>query len=126
MFCHLEQVVGVGEAMVDLQRPYFKHLCNLLMAKVSSSSKFPCVNEWKHRHQSLAPKYDVKLKNKTFYPSWAIRLACEGWVRSSKSSSGSSILHLYDLACGPLASNLWACSPIEVQARLVLPKLSTN
>ena len=28
--------------------------------------------------------------------------------------------------CGPLASNLWASSPMEAQTRLVLPKLSTN
>jgi hypothetical protein len=92
----------------------------------SSSSKHPCVNEWQHHHQTLAPKYDVKLKRKMFFPSWENRLACEGWARSSTSSSRSSILHLCDLACGPLASNLWACSPMEAQARLVLPKLSTN
>jgi hypothetical protein len=72
------------------------------------------------------PKYDIKLKRKTFCPSWANCLACEGWARSSTSSSRSSILHLCDPTCGPLASNLWACSPMEAQARLVLPKLSTN
>ena len=115
------QVVGVGEAMVGIQRPHVKHLCNLLIAKVSSSSKCPCFNEWQHHHQNLAPKYDVKLKRRMFFPSWENRLACGGWARSSTSSSRSSILHLYDLACGPLESNLWACSPMEAQARLVDP-----
>ena len=32
----------------------------------------------------------------------------------------------HDPACGPLASNLWASSPMEAQARLVSPKLSTK
>jgi hypothetical protein len=64
----LGKVVGVGEAMVGLQRPHVKHLCNILMAKASSSSKIPCVNEWQHHHQTLASKYDVKLKRKTFFP----------------------------------------------------------
>jgi hypothetical protein len=31
-----------------------------------------------------------------------------------------------DLACGPLAFHLWALSPMEAQARLVPPKLSTK
>jgi hypothetical protein len=35
------------------------------------------------------------------------------------------VIH-HDLACGTLASNLWASSPMEAQARLVPPKLSTK
>jgi hypothetical protein len=31
-----------------------------------------------------------------------------------------------DPACGSLASNLWASSPMEAQSRLVPPKLSTK
>jgi hypothetical protein len=31
-----------------------------------------------------------------------------------------------DPTCWPLASNLWASSPMEAQARLVPPKLSTK
>jgi hypothetical protein len=69
MFFHLGQVVGVGEDMVGLQRPHVKNICNIIMAKASSSSKLPCVNEWKNHHQTLAPKYDVKLKKKMFSPS---------------------------------------------------------
>jgi hypothetical protein len=32
----------------------------------------------------------------------------------------------HDPTCGPLASNVWASSSMEVQARLVPPKLSTK
>jgi hypothetical protein len=32
----------------------------------------------------------------------------------------------HDPTCGPLASNLWASSPMEAQTRLVPPKLSTK
>jgi hypothetical protein len=46
MFFHLEEVVGVGEAWVGLQRPHVKHLENILMVKTFFSSKHPCVNEW--------------------------------------------------------------------------------
>jgi hypothetical protein len=59
------------------------------------------------------PKHDVKLKNRTFYPSWANRLESEGWAMLSKSSSRPSKSDLSHPACGPLTSNLWACSPME-------------
>jgi hypothetical protein len=42
----LEEVVGVGEAWVDLQRPHVKNLDNILMVKTLFSSKLPCFNEW--------------------------------------------------------------------------------
>jgi hypothetical protein len=61
-----------------------------------------------------------------FYSAYFLYLVYYSWVRSSTSSSKSSYLHLCDPTCGPLASNLWACSPMEAQARLVLPKLFTN
>jgi hypothetical protein len=77
MFFHLEEVVGVGEAWVRLQRPHVKHLENILMVNTFFSSKFPCVNEWLHHQQTPSPKYDVKLKRKTFSPSWEMFLACE-------------------------------------------------
>jgi hypothetical protein len=32
----------------------------------------------------------------------------------------------HDLACGPLASDLWDSIPVKSQARLVPPKLSTK
>jgi hypothetical protein len=76
---------------------------------------------------SPSPQYhDVMLKSGTFFPSWENCLASNGWVRLSKSSSRPSKSSLFHLACGPLASNLWACSPMEAQARLVLPKMSTS
>jgi hypothetical protein len=45
---------------------------------------------------------------------------------SSKVSSRPPKESHRDLACGPLASNPWASSPMEAQARLVPPKLSTK
>jgi hypothetical protein len=45
---------------------------------------------------------------------------------SSKVSSRPPKASHHDPACGPLASNLWASSPMEAQARLVPPKLSTK
>jgi hypothetical protein len=45
---------------------------------------------------------------------------------SSKVSSRPPKASHHDTACGPLASNLWASSPMEAQARLVPTKLSTE
>jgi hypothetical protein len=45
---------------------------------------------------------------------------------SSKVSSRPPKVSHHDLACGPLASNLWASSPMAAQARLVPPKLSNK
>ena len=44
--CHFEEVVGVGEAWVGLQRPHVKHLDDLIRVKTLFSSKRPSVNEW--------------------------------------------------------------------------------
>jgi hypothetical protein len=46
MFFHFEEVVGVGEARVGLQRPHVKNLDNIIMVKTLFSSKHACVNEW--------------------------------------------------------------------------------
>jgi hypothetical protein len=43
-----------------------------------------------------------------------------------KVSSGPPKASHHDSTCGPLASNLWASKPMEAQARLVPPKLSTK
>jgi hypothetical protein len=45
---------------------------------------------------------------------------------SSKVSSKPPKSSHHDLTCGPLASNLWALSPVEAQDRIVPPKLSTK
>jgi hypothetical protein len=45
---------------------------------------------------------------------------------SSKVSSSPPKASYLDLACGPLESNLWASIPMEAQARLVPPKMSTK
>jgi hypothetical protein len=47
-------------------------------------------------------------------------------IISSMTSSRPPTAHPHDLACGSLASNLCASSPMEAQARLSPPKLSTN
>ena len=83
-----------------------------------------CKDKWAHPPRISI--HDIKLKNGTCFPSWENCLARNGWARLSKSSSRSSKSSLFHLACGPLTSNQWACSPMEAQARLVLPKLSTN
>jgi hypothetical protein len=44
----------------------------------------------------------------------------------SKSSLRHSKFDFSHSACGPLASDPWACSPMEAQARLALPKVSTS
>jgi hypothetical protein len=46
-------------------------------------------------------------------------------MSSMMSSRPPKAIH-HDLECGPLPSNLWDSSPMEVQARLVPPKLSIN
>jgi hypothetical protein len=46
MVFHFEEIVGVGEAWVGLQRPHVKDLDDLIMVKTLFSSKRPCVNEW--------------------------------------------------------------------------------
>jgi hypothetical protein len=99
MFFHFEEVVGVGEAWKGLQRPCVKHLSTHIMVKNIFSM---------------------------FFPSWENHLASRGWARLSNSSSKSSKFDLSHLPCGLLESNLWACIPMEAQARLVLPKLSTS
>jgi hypothetical protein len=45
---------------------------------------------------------------------------------STKVSSRPPKESHHDLACGPLASKLWASSPMEAQDSLVPPKLSTK
>jgi hypothetical protein len=46
MFCHFEEVVGVGEAWKGLQRPCVKNLGIHTMVKTLFPSKHPSVNEW--------------------------------------------------------------------------------
>jgi hypothetical protein len=46
MFCHFEEVVGVGEAWKGLPRPCVKHLSDIIMVKTLFSSKRPSANEW--------------------------------------------------------------------------------
>jgi hypothetical protein len=92
---------------MGLQRPCVKHIGTHIMVKTVFSSKLGHLNTM-------------------FYPSWEKRLESKGWDRLSKSSSMLSKFDLSHLAHSPLTSNLWACSPMEAQARLVLPKLSTS
>jgi hypothetical protein len=46
MLFHFEEVVGVGEAWMGLQRPCIKNLGDVIMVKTLFSSKRPSVNEW--------------------------------------------------------------------------------
>jgi hypothetical protein len=111
---------GPPKAMCQASK-YSYHDEDLLLLKTSTCQRVA------PRYHALAPQdHDVKLKSGTFFPSWENSLASKGWARSSKSSSRSSKSDLSHLACGPLAFNLLACSPMETQARLVLQKLSTN
>jgi hypothetical protein len=125
MFFHFEEVVGVGEAWKGLQRPCVKHLGIHTMVRLSSPQNVHVSKSDTSPPCPSSQGYDVKLKSGTFCPSWENRLVSNGWARSSKASSRLSKSSLSHLACGPLTSNL-ACSPMEAQARFVLPKLSTS
>jgi hypothetical protein len=122
MIWHLEQVVGVGDACLGLQRPHVNHPSLILMVQILIPSKCSICPH----HHSNPLKYDVKPLMVTFLASESSRLNCEGMVRSSKVSSRHPKAIHHDLTCGPLASNLWVSIPMESQSRLVPPKLSTK
>ena len=125
-FWHQEKVVGDVGVQKGFPKPHFKHPNNFLHDQGSSPFKMPKYQCMPPHHQALTPLGDVMPLGVTFFLSQEKRLACGGQDTSFKSSSRTFNFYLPHRACGPLASNLWACSPMEAQARLVLPKLSTN
>jgi hypothetical protein len=117
------QVVELEKGALGLQRPIVFNQSLSSMIHGPLPQKVPSV------HQSPpnpSPRVTSSPQKVTFWPFQASRLACRGWVRSSKVSSRPPKACHHHPECGPLASNLWASSPMEAQARLVLPKLSTN
>jgi hypothetical protein len=46
MFFHFEEIVGVGEAWMGLQRPCVKHIGTHIMVKTLLLLKHPYVKEW--------------------------------------------------------------------------------
>jgi hypothetical protein len=112
---------------MGLQRPCVKHLRHSYHGEDPSPPQNVHVSKSGTSPPCPSPQdHDVKLKNGTFFPSWENRLASKGGLGCPSHHQGRPSHDLSHLACGPLASNLWACSPMEAQARLVLPKLSTN
>jgi hypothetical protein len=55
-FFLFEEVVGLGEAWVGLQRSHVKHIVTLMMMNNLFSSKYPCVKRVAPHHHALAPK----------------------------------------------------------------------
>jgi hypothetical protein len=56
MFFHFEEVVGVGEAWIGLQRPHVKNIINIIMLNTLLLLKSPCVKRVAPHHHALAPK----------------------------------------------------------------------
>jgi hypothetical protein len=117
------QVVELEKGALGLQRPivfnqtFLPRSMGLFLQNVPSIHQSP---------PNPSPRVTSSPQKVTFWPFQASRLACRGWARSSKVSSRPPKACHHHPECGPLVSNLWASSPMEAQARLVLPKLSTN
>jgi hypothetical protein len=117
------QVVELEEGTLGLQRPIiFNQSLSSTIHGPLPSKRAKCPSS----PQNPSPKVTSSPQKVTFWPFQASHLACRGWVRSSKVSSRPPKARHHHSECGPLASNLWDSSPMEAQARLVPPKLSTT
>ena len=126
MFDTFIQVVELEKGALGLQSPI---VLNQIFSSMIhgplhlKSSRFPS----KHTSPPQAiPRVTSSPQKVTFFPFQASCLACRGSERSSKVSSRPPKACNHHPECGPLASNMWASIPKEAQARLVLPKLSSN
>jgi hypothetical protein len=66
------------------------------------------------------------LKKVVFFLLQSKRLGGRVYIRSSMMICKPPNTCFYDPACGPSTSNMWASSPMEAQARLVPPNMSTS
>jgi hypothetical protein len=116
----------LDKGALGLQRPIF---FNQILSSMIHGPLPPKGAKCPSKHTSPpqpSPRVMSSPQKVTFWPFQASRLACRGWVRFSKVSSRPPKACHHHPECGPLASNLWDSSPMEAQARLALPKQSTN
>jgi hypothetical protein len=123
MFGTFGQVVELEKGALGLQRTIvFNQILSSMIHEPLLSKHDKCLQS----PPNPSPRVMLSPQKVMFWPFQASCLACRGWVRSSKVSSRPPNACNNHPERGPLVSTLCDSSPMEAQARIVLPKLSTN